>query len=129
MSLKKHIPSHYKQIVVFVFLFLNCFLTATSFGNVSLESEKQYESSGYLSQNHNKADTDDNRCSKYPDAQQEYHLSLRSKPRAAHLSNTIFYYSLVAGNINKEDSSNLIESSSFLVRPAYYMFLSLYKLF
>ncbi|MEO7523623.1 MAG: hypothetical protein ABIT58_05975 [Ferruginibacter sp.] len=130
MPLKKHIRFNYKQIGVFIFFFLNCFLTAIPIINASAENIKCSTSSGFPSQNHPPEDPDDNVRPGYSDEQQEYHFAIRSRQKIAQLSNTKGHCSALFNSYTDKDSStHTFASSSFLVKPAYYTFLSRYKLF
>ncbi|MEP7144024.1 MAG: hypothetical protein ABI707_14175 [Ferruginibacter sp.] len=129
MSQKKHIPFNYRQIGVFIFLYLNCFLTAAPFFNASAENNNFSELHGYLSQNHNLVDPEDNSRFNYSDAQQQYHITARSKQHVTYHSRTPANYSFLSNTVDEKGPDLCFASSSFLVRPAYYIFLSLYKLF
>ncbi|MEO8768671.1 MAG: hypothetical protein ABI402_01245 [Ferruginibacter sp.] len=130
MSLKKHIPFDYKRIAVFIFIFLNCFLTAAPFVNACAENIRYAKASGFLSQHYNIENPEDNSRSEFSVEQQEYHISVRSKQSVVQLSNTTAHYTASLNTyIHDRASNHSFTSPFFLVRPAYYAFLSLYKLF
>ncbi|MEO7264416.1 MAG: hypothetical protein ABIW38_05855 [Ferruginibacter sp.] len=128
MTINKHILSNYKQIGVFVLFFLHVFLTSVSFVKASAETNKYSESPGNLPQNHNNSDPEDNSRSNYSDVQ-EYHFSVRAKRCVNQLAKASGIHSLLTNNIGKIASDHYFTSSTFIVRPAYYSFLSLHNLF
>ncbi len=128
MPMNKHILSNYKQIGVFVLFFLHVFLSVVPFVNASAETNKYSESQGNPPQNHNTSDPEDNSRSNYSEVQ-EYHFSIRAKRCVNQYAKASGNYSLLSNNIDKIASGHCFTSSSFIVRPAYYTFLSLHNLF
>ena len=115
-------------MAVFVLFFLQLFLTVVPFVNASAETNKYSDSPGNLAQNHNTPDTEENNCFNYSEVQ-ECHFSIRSKRSANPHTKSSRYSSLSSGNIDTLASNHYSASSSFVVTPAYYTFLSLHKLF
>ena len=128
MPMKKHILSNYKQIGVFVMFFLQLFLTVVPFVNASAETNKYSESPGNITQNRNTPDTEDNSRSNYSEVQ-EYHFSIRSKRCVNQYAKASGNHASLPNNIDKLASGYYSTSSSFIVTPAYYTFLSLHNLF
>lgn len=125
---KKHIHVYFKQIAVFIFFFLNCLLTTVSFTHASVQNNKYSGSAGNLEHNSNTADPIDSNRSNYPE-EQEYRFTVLSKQSIPHNSKTSDNYLFSSNNITDISSGHYFASSSFVVRPAYYIFLSLHKLF
>ena len=113
---------------VFVLFFLQLFLTVVPFVNASAETNKYSDSPGNLTQNHNTPDTEDNCRFNYSEVQ-EYHFSLRSKRSVNQNAKASGIQSLSLNNIDAKASGHYSTSSSFVIRPAYYTFLSLHNLF
>lgn len=130
MSPKKHIPFTYRQIGVFIFLLLNCFLTTVSFIKATDENSNYAKTAGFPSQHLPIQDTEKNSPSNYPEEQQQYHITLRGKQGIVHVSNITHPFAAVRNSeLNNRTLFYSFASSKMLVRPAYYTLLSLFKLF
>ncbi|CAN5719920.1 hypothetical protein BH11BAC3_BH11BAC3_46060 [soil metagenome] len=129
MSPNKHISFNYKQIGVFIFLFLNCFLMAVPFIKATAENSNYAKTAGLLSQHCPVQDTEDDSRSNYPEEQQQYHITLRNKQSVAKAS-IITRLNTALRNRNLDSALHYTFAGSVNPeRPAYYAFLSLYKLF
>ncbi len=125
----KHTGFNYKQIGVFIFLFLNCFLTTAPFLNASPVNNNQFNSSNHPGQNHTTTDSEEsNRITKSLEERQDDTFSLRNKQKVVRFFNKAGRYHS-SFTVDGKASDHVFNSSSFLLRPAYYTFLSLYKLF
>ena len=128
MQKKKHIISNYKQIGVFVLFFLQLFLTVVPFASASADINQYSGIPGNLTQNHNTPDTEDHCRFNYSEIQ-EYHFSLRSKRCVNQYAKASGSQSVSSNNIDVKASVHFSSSPSFVIRPAYYTFLSLHNLF
>ena len=113
---------------VFVLFFLQLFLTVVPFVNASAETNKYSDSPGNLTQNHNTPDTEDNCRFNYSEVQ-EYHFLLRSKRCVNQYAKASGNQSVSSNIIDVKASGHYSTSSSFVIKPAYYTFLSLHNLF
>ena len=131
MPLKKHTRFNYKQVALFIFIFLNCFLAAAPFIHAASVNNSYPNTKDYPSQNHPASISEENNGLHHFSTEiQDYHFSLRNKQKQklAHLFKEPNYYSSFSAN--NDNISNLsVRPTPFLIRPAYYIFLSLYKLF
>jgi hypothetical protein len=130
MFVKKHIPFKYKQIGVFIFLLLNCFLTTLPFIKAVAENGQYAVTAAFTSQSGSLQEPEEDSRSIFPEEQQQYHIAVRSKQGVVHVLNKTRPYAAL-GNNSKDDSAlyHSFTSALVVVRPAYYIFLSLYKLF
>jgi hypothetical protein len=128
MPTKKHIIPNYKQIGVFILFFLQLFLTVIPFANASADTHQNSGIPGNLAQNHNTPDSEDNCRFNYSEVQ-EYHFLLRSKRCVNKYAKASGNQSASSNKIDVKASDYYSTSSSFVIRPAYYTFLSLHNLF
>ena len=128
MSENKHSGFTYQPIVVFIFIFLNCLLSAAPFVNASSFNKTVINTSCLPTQNHSTDQEENNLLNKVLNEQQEYNVTVRNKQNlsipVSGIKQTV--YRLAAG----EDACNLYLADTYLLaRPHYYTFLSLYHLF
>ena len=128
MQQKKNSAFTYQSIVVFIFIFLNCLLSAAPFLNASPVNKTAINASCLPSQNHSTDREENNHPSKVLDEQQEYHVTVRNKQKLA------IQLSGVKQSdhrfVTTKDACNPHLAHTYLLpRPHYYTFLSLYHLF
>jgi len=123
MLLKKHTGCKYKQIGVFLFFFLNCFLVVVPFLHASAKQGLS-ETWECLTQNQESEDVSSLFISLNEQTVNSFSLQKKqTENRLFKRKEHSFSF------IDNEDSSYSFSSLSFPQRPAYYVFLFLYKLF
>ena len=128
MPEKKHSGFTYQQIVVFIFIFLNCLLSAAPFLNAASVNKTVINASCLPPLNNSTEQEENNQPNKVLDEQQEYHVTVRNKQKL----------SIPVGGVKQsdhrfaigKDTCNLhLADTYLLIRPQYYTYLSLYHLF
>ena len=128
MPEKKHSGFTYQPIVVFIFIFLNCLLSAAPFVNASSFNKTVINTSCLPTQNHSTDQEENNQPNKVLNEQQEYNLTVRNKQNV----------SVPVSGVKQSDHRFAIDNHNcnvhfadtyLLIRPHYYTFLSLYHLF
>ena len=125
MPQARHIGLSCKRLVVFIFLLLNCLLTAAPFANASSAAEPV--ETGYLTQHQSSDQEENNPVKRSLEDRVEYNHVARNKQRVAANASTITQVSLV--NVISSAPPAQTAGSGFRLRPAYYCLLFLYQLF
>lgn len=124
MARKRHNRFTYQQIVVFIFIFLNCLFTAAPFIQASNFHAKNVSGSSLQNQ-HDPEEC--NHLNNLDDEQQECQISFRNNRK---VSNTLNPQKDYHSNSRIEKFHVLYPPDfSLLIRPQYYSFLSIYYLF
>ena len=128
MQQKKHSRFTYQSIVVFIFIFLTCLLSAAPFLNASSVNKTAINASCLPYQDHNADQEENNHPKKVLDEQQEYHITVRNKQklsiRVSEVKQSDHRFA-----VDKGICSLYLADTCLLIRPQYYTFLSLYHLF